>query len=210
MIRRSRAQSSSLFLMELILAILFFSITSAVCVQFFVKSHLLSRESRVLSQAVNECSNIAEVFDASEGTGDAVSLLKANFPDISAELVAGETDAAASGQDTDADAAASGQSAGTDAAAPAQDTDADAVASVQSAGTDADAAASAQSAGALAVMYYDETFSPCQKETAVYTLTAELSEEGTMQTAKIMVTDSDDSVIYELNTSHHNARRTDS
>lgn len=219
MIRRSRAQSSSLFLMELILAILFFSITSAVCVQFFVKSHLLSRESRVLSQAVNECSNIAEVFDASEGTGDAVSLLKANFPDISAELVAGETDAAVpaqsagtdvavSAQDTDADAAASAQSAGTDVAAPAQDTDADAAASAQD--TDADATAPAQSAGALAVMYYDETFSPCRKETAVYTLTAALSEEGTMQTAKITVTDSDDSVIYELNTSHHNARRTDS
>lgn len=219
MIRRSRAQSSSLFLMELILAILFFSITSAVCVQFFVKSHLLSRESRVLSQAVNECSNIAEVFDASEDTGDAVSLLKANFPDISAELVAGETDTAASGQDTDADAAASGQdtetdatasgqSAGTDVAAPAQDTDADAAAPAQD--TDADAAVPAQSAGALAVMYYDETFLPCRKETAVYTLTAVLSEEGTMQTAKIMVTDPDDSVIYELYTSHHNARRTDS
>lgn len=197
MIRKNRPRSSSLFLMELILAILFFSIASAVCVQFFVKSHLLSRESRVLSQAVNECSNIAEVFDASEGTGDAVSLLKANFPDISAELVAGETDAAVPGQDTDADAAASAQDTEADMAAPAQD-------------TDADAAVPAQSAEALAVMYYDETFLPCRKETAVYTLTAELSEEGTMQTAKITVTDPDDSVIYELNTSHHNARRTDS
>ena len=72
MIRRSRAQSSSLFLMELILAILFFSITSAVCVQFFVKSHLLSRESKALAQAVNESTNNAVIFDASESTEDAV------------------------------------------------------------------------------------------------------------------------------------------
>ncbi len=46
---RNRAQSSSLFLLELILAILFFSLASAVCVQFFVKSHLLSRDARNLN-----------------------------------------------------------------------------------------------------------------------------------------------------------------
>lgn len=163
MIRRSRAQSSSLFLMELILAILFFSITSAVCVQFFVKSHLLSRESKALAQAVNECANIAEVFDASESIEDAVTMLKANFPDLSAETQADE--------------------AGSLSPAPER--------------------------RALAVMYYDDAFSPCRKEDAVYTLTASLSEENTMQTAKIKVTDSDDSVVYELSTSHHNARRTD-
>lgn len=154
MIRRSRAQSSSLFLMELILAILFFSITSAVCVQFFVKSHLLSRESKVLSQAVNECSNIAEIFDASESTEDALSLLKANYPDIDAE--------------------------------PA-----------------------AQAKETLAALYYDDTFSPCQKENSAYTLTAAFSEADFMQTAEINVTDSGGSVIYELNTRHHTARRTD-
>ncbi len=163
MIRRSRAQSSSLFLMELILAILFFSITSAVCVQFFVKSHLLSRESKALAQAVNECTNIAEIFDASESTEDAVSLLKANFPDLSAGAEADE----------------------------------------------AGGLSPAAGGKALAAMYYDDTFSPCKKEDASYTLTASLSEANRMQTAEIRVTDSDGSVIYELNTSHHNARRTD-
>ena len=49
--RKNRAQSSTLFLLELILAILFFSLASAVCVQFFVKSRLLSRGAQNLNHA---------------------------------------------------------------------------------------------------------------------------------------------------------------
>lgn len=60
MINKKRARSSSLFLMELILAILFFSIASAVCVQFFVNSHLLCTQSQALNHAVNECTSVAE------------------------------------------------------------------------------------------------------------------------------------------------------
>lgn len=64
MVRKNRPRSSGLFLMELILAILFFSIASAVCVQIFVKSHLLSVESRALNQAVNKCTSAAEYISA--------------------------------------------------------------------------------------------------------------------------------------------------
>ena len=81
MLRKNRAQSSSLFLMELILAILFFSITSAVCVQFFVKSHLLSQESQVLTQAVNECSTIAEILRTSDSLSSAEQLIAQEYPD---------------------------------------------------------------------------------------------------------------------------------
>lgn len=63
---KNRPRSSSLFLMELILAILFFSVASAVCVQIFVKSHLISRQSEELSQAVTLCTNSAEIFAASD------------------------------------------------------------------------------------------------------------------------------------------------
>lgn len=151
MIRRSRAQSSSLFLMELILAILFFSVTSAVCVQFFVKSHLLSQESKALALAVNECSNIAELYDTSDSIEEALSLLEANYPDVSIER------------------------------------------GVQSA----------------AVMYYDASFSPCKKGAASYFLNAAFAEDHSMLKANIRVTDSDGTVIYELNTDHHTPRRTD-
>lgn len=151
MIRRSRAKSSSLFLMELILAILFFSITSAVCVQFFVKSHLMSKESKALSQAVTECSNIAEIASVSDSAKEAISMLGDRYPDIQAE----------------------------------------------------------RSADSPVILYYDDTFSPCEKEKAIYSLTASFSEEDSMLNASMRVTDPDDSIIYELNTSSHIPRRTD-
>lgn len=60
--RKNRAKSSSLFLLELILAILFFSIASAVCVQIFVKSHLLSKDAQALNLAISECTGAAEII----------------------------------------------------------------------------------------------------------------------------------------------------
>ena len=56
------AKRSSLFLMELMIAILFFSLASAVCVQLFVKSHLLTREAADLNQAVSQAQSAAEVI----------------------------------------------------------------------------------------------------------------------------------------------------
>lgn len=51
---------SSLFLLELILAILFFSVASALCIQIFTKAHLMSQDARDLNFAVNEVSSMAE------------------------------------------------------------------------------------------------------------------------------------------------------
>ena len=81
MMRKSRARASSLFLMELILAILFFSAASGICVQFFVRSHLLSRDSDALSHAVNECSGIAETVCAADSKAEAFTLLQSLYPD---------------------------------------------------------------------------------------------------------------------------------
>ena len=44
--------SSSLFLMELIIAILFFSLASTVCIQLFVKAHLLTEKSVNINQSI--------------------------------------------------------------------------------------------------------------------------------------------------------------
>lgn len=74
--RKNRAQSSTLFLLELILAILFFSLASAVCVQFFVKSHLLSRGAQNLNHAVNECSGIAEIINTSDGIDNTLRVIQ--------------------------------------------------------------------------------------------------------------------------------------
>ena len=79
--KRNRARSSSLFLLELIIAILFFSIASAVCVQFFVKSHSMSQDSQDLNFAVSECSSIAEIVQTSDSEKAAISEVKKSYPD---------------------------------------------------------------------------------------------------------------------------------
>ncbi|MEG1773840.1 MAG: hypothetical protein RR320_03185 [Oscillospiraceae bacterium] len=58
---------SGLFLMELILAIGFFALTSAVCVQIFARAHLISRESGELTHAMLWCQSAAESFKATDG-----------------------------------------------------------------------------------------------------------------------------------------------
>lgn len=64
---QKQIRSSSIFLIELILAIFFFSLASAVCVQIFVKSHLLSQSSQQLNFAVRECGSVAELLTTADG-----------------------------------------------------------------------------------------------------------------------------------------------
>lgn len=58
---------SNLFLIELIIVILFFSIASSVCVQLFVKSHILSQNTENTNQAILWTQNISEVFYSQNG-----------------------------------------------------------------------------------------------------------------------------------------------
>jgi len=79
--RKTRAKSSSLFLIELIIALLFFAVISAVCVQIFVKSHLLSTDAKELSFAVSECSAAAELTSVSDDKRLLLKNLKSAYPD---------------------------------------------------------------------------------------------------------------------------------
>lgn len=58
---------SSLFLMELIVSILFFSLASAICIQLFARSHSISAETINLNNAITQAQNLAECWYASEG-----------------------------------------------------------------------------------------------------------------------------------------------
>lgn len=64
---RTRHSSSGLFLIEIIIAIGFFSLACAVCVQLFVRSHLMSLESYELSHATICAQSAAEAFKAADG-----------------------------------------------------------------------------------------------------------------------------------------------
>lgn len=59
---------AGLFLIELIIAIFFFSLGSAVCVQAFARAHTTSREARDLAFASSTVSSAANVVKYTDGT----------------------------------------------------------------------------------------------------------------------------------------------
>lgn len=75
---KRRTNSNALFLIELILAILFFSIASAVCIQLFVKAHTISKKSSDLTAAVTQVQSAAEIIKTYHGNvEDVINLLDA-------------------------------------------------------------------------------------------------------------------------------------
>jgi len=57
----------SLFLIELMVALLFFALAAALCMQFFVQANQISRQSVNLNQAIFITSSLAEEFRATNG-----------------------------------------------------------------------------------------------------------------------------------------------
>ena len=68
---------TGLFLIELIIVILFFSIASAICIQIFAKSHLMSRKTINSNHAMFWIQNVTEVFYSENGD---LSKVKSYFP----------------------------------------------------------------------------------------------------------------------------------
>lgn len=77
--KKNKNANSSMFLLELIIAILFFSICSAICVQLFVSSHLLSKKAGTLDMAVTQATSAAETIKNSSDSNTALSYV---FPTI--------------------------------------------------------------------------------------------------------------------------------
>ncbi len=70
-------RSSRLFLIELIFAVLFFSLGSAVCVQAFAQAHTVSAQARDLAFASSTVSSAASVVRAS---GDDLAAFRERYP----------------------------------------------------------------------------------------------------------------------------------
>ena len=66
MIRYQRTRSS-MFLLEIIINLLLFSILCVCSLQFFVKAHQLTEKTSTLRHAVTACSNVASVFESGNG-----------------------------------------------------------------------------------------------------------------------------------------------
>ncbi|MDY4668881.1 MAG: hypothetical protein SO415_02630 [Oliverpabstia sp.] len=73
----SRNTRSSIFLLELMIAILFFSLGSAICIQVFVKAHTLNQSAQDLSFASTQVSSVASVVKYTDQT---MTSLKKFYP----------------------------------------------------------------------------------------------------------------------------------
>ena len=67
MIRYERSKSS-MFLLEILINILLFSILCVCSLQFFIKSYQLTESTTTLHHAVTACNNVAAVYQAGDGT----------------------------------------------------------------------------------------------------------------------------------------------
>lgn len=74
---------STLFLMELMIAILFFSISAAVCLNIFVKAHVTDDSTTYKTDSILLVQNSADLFLAKDGSQNAVTqFYQSNNPDI--------------------------------------------------------------------------------------------------------------------------------
>lgn len=72
---RNRTSKSSLFLMELIIAILFFAIASGMCMQIFVKAHLITKQTNREQNAVVASDSVIAVLKNASGDLNQVASL---------------------------------------------------------------------------------------------------------------------------------------
>ena len=63
---------SSMFLMEIIINLLLFSILCVCSLQFFIKAYQLTEKTTTLHHAVTACSNVASVYESGNGDTDII------------------------------------------------------------------------------------------------------------------------------------------
>jgi Tfp pilus assembly protein PilV len=74
---------SGLFLIEFLIALLFFSLACAVCIQLFVSSYLLSCNSVNKNHACMWAENVAEIYSASGGDYNSTLTMLSNTEKLS-------------------------------------------------------------------------------------------------------------------------------
>ena len=86
MIRYERSKSS-IFLLEILINILLFSVLCVCSLQFFIKSYQLTDNTTTLHHAVTACNNVAAVFQSGDGTLASVEeVFSYSFTSISGEM----------------------------------------------------------------------------------------------------------------------------
>lgn len=67
-----RRTQSSIFLLEIIINILMFSVLLVVGLSFIIRAHTLTNNTRLLHRAVAECNNVATLYENSDGNLDLI------------------------------------------------------------------------------------------------------------------------------------------
>lgn len=62
-----------IFLLEMTINILLFSVLLIVGLLFFIKTHTITGHTGILHQAVNTCSNVASIYEQENGSLDTIS-----------------------------------------------------------------------------------------------------------------------------------------
>lgn len=75
---------SGLFLAEILISILLFAVSAAVCVQLFVQSQKLTTDANEAEKACELCASMAELMDSAGSAEEFCALLKDTFG-VSAE-----------------------------------------------------------------------------------------------------------------------------
>lgn len=78
--RINRASRSSLLLAELMVSLLLFALTGAVCIRVLERSGEVSRQAWVLTRGVQEASSAAELVRAADSEDQVRALLLAAYP----------------------------------------------------------------------------------------------------------------------------------
>ena len=96
---RSKGSKTSLFLIELIISVFFFSLACVVCVRLFLYASGISRDASDLSHAVRIAQNAAESFLGAEGDPEEASLLFLYSMDAPSEIYTAFEDSLRTGKE---------------------------------------------------------------------------------------------------------------
>ncbi len=73
--------------MELIISILFFALASAVCIQLFVKAHVLGQDTILQNKSIMWSQNLAELFVSCDGNPEDIYAYLISGNDLSQENI---------------------------------------------------------------------------------------------------------------------------
>ena len=210
--KRNRAQASSLFLLELTMAILFFSIASAVCVQIFVKSRAMSLHAEELNAAVREVSSAAEIVRASKSRAEAEEMIRSFYGDAVIWTETAVESMAGMPEENRADVSDGTEMAVESMAGMPEENRADVSDGTETAGGSSAEPVSEYVSRADFTVFYDEAFRLFTDENAgasadpAYRLQISLAEADGMLTAKLAFwanTAAADAAIYEQSAAHY-------